>query len=135
MKTRFGLGLALALASHVAAAQTPTDYLKTLESAARASAPGFAGFSARRGEVFFGARHGTDWSCTTCHTANPLAPGRHEKTGRTIAPLAPAANPERLTDAAKIEKWFKRNCNDVLGRACTPAEKGDVIAYLTSLKR
>ncbi len=49
--------------------------------------------------------------------------------------MAPAANPERLTDTAKMEKWFKRNCGDVLGRACTPSEKGDVIAYLTSLKR
>jgi hypothetical protein len=34
-----------------------------------------------------------------------------------------------------MEKWFKRNCGDVLGRVCTPAEKGDVIAYLNSLKR
>jgi hypothetical protein len=29
-----------------------------------------------------------------------------------------------------VEKWFKRNCNDVLARACTPAEKADVLAYL-----
>ena len=56
-------------------------------------------------------------------------------TGRTIAPLAPAANAARLTEVAKIEKWFRRNCNDVLRRDCTAAEKGDVIAYLTSLKR
>lgn len=135
MKKRIPIGLLLALAAQMAAAQMPQDYLKTLEDAARASTPGFAGFSVQRGAAWFGTRHGTDWSCTTCHTTNPLAPGRHEKTGRSIAPLAPAANPERLTDVAKIEKWFKRNCNDVLGRACTPAEKGDVVAYLTSLKR
>lgn len=135
MKKRIPFGLLLALAAQVAAAQVPPDYLKSLELAARATAPGFAGFSAQRGAAWFGERHGTDWSCTTCHTANPLVPGRHEKTGRTIAPLAPAANPKRLTDATKMEKWFKRNCNDVLGRLCTPAEKGDVVAYLTSLKR
>ena len=116
-------------------AQVPTDYLKSLETAARAAEPGFAGFSAQRGRAWFNARHGTDWSCSTCHTADPLTAGRHATTGRSIAAMAPAANPERLTDTAKIEKWFKRNCGDVLGRACTPVEKGDVIAYLTSLKR
>jgi hypothetical protein len=29
-----------------------------------------------------------------------------------------------------VEKWFRRNCNDVLGRTCTPSEKADVMAYL-----
>ena len=126
----------LLLASTVAVhAQVPADYLKSLDAASRAAEPGFAGFSAQRGQAWFSSRHGADWSCTTCHTANPMAAGRYATTGRSIAPLAPAANPERLTDVAKIEKWFKRNCGDVLGRACTPVEKGDVVAYLTSLKR
>lgn len=116
-------------------AQMPADYLKSLDAAARADESGFTGFSAQRGQAFFTSRHGTDWSCSTCHTGNPLNLGRHATTGRSIAPLAPAANPERLTDVAKIEKWFKRNCGDVIGRACTPVEKGDVVAYLTSLKR
>jgi len=126
--------LLLAFAS-ASEAQVSTDYVKSLEIAARAAEPGFAGFSAQRGRAWFNARHGTDWSCSTCHTADPLTAGRHATTGRSIAAMAPAANPERLTDTAKIEKWFKRNCGDVLGRACTPTEKGDVIAYLTSLKR
>jgi hypothetical protein len=34
-----------------------------------------------------------------------------------------------------VEKWFKRNCNDVAGRACTALEKGDVLTYLLSLKK
>lgn len=118
-----------------AAAQVPADYLQSLQSAARAADPAFTAFSAQRGHDWFNSRHGTDWSCSTCHTEDPRATGRHTRTGRSIAPLAPAANPERLTDVAKMEKWFKRNCNDVIGRACTPGEKGDVIAYLTSLKR
>ena len=113
----------------------PADYLQSLHTAARAAEPGFTAFSAQRGQTWFSARHGSDWSCSTCHTENPLAAGRHATTGRSIAPLAPAANPERFTDVAKIEKWFKRNCNDVVGRVCTPAEKGDVVAYLISLKR
>ena len=49
---------------------------------------------------------------------------------KAIAPLAPSANAERFADAAKVEKWFRRNCNDVLGRTCTPSEKADVMAYL-----
>jgi hypothetical protein len=138
MKLRFraatSAALLLALVS-ASGAQVPTDYVKSLETAARAVDSGFAGFSAQRGQAWFNARHGTDWSCSTCHTENPLAVGRHATTGRSIAAMAPAANPERLTDTAKMEKWFKRNCGDVLGRACTPVEKGDVIAYLTSLKR
>ncbi|MGE5336898.1 MAG: DUF1924 domain-containing protein [Gemmatimonadota bacterium] len=132
---RSAAGLLLTAAVQAASAQTPTEYLKSLEDAARNAAPGFAGFSAARGQAFFDARHGTDWSCSTCHTANPLAVGRHAKTGRPIEPLAPAADARRFTDAGKSEKWFKRNCNDVLGRACTAPEKGDVVAYLVSLKR
>lgn len=130
-----GALIALLLLAGAAAAEVPPDYLRSLDADARANAAGFPGFSAARGAAWFNSRHGTDWSCATCHTDNPLASGRHATTGRSIAPLAPAANPERLTDTAKIEKWFRRNCNDVLGRACTPTEKGDVIAYLTSLKR
>jgi Domain of unknown function (DUF1924) len=139
MQTRFlpatapFLALALVL-SNAAVAQVPPDYLQSLQAAARSADPAFAAFSASRGQGWFNARHGTDWSCSTCHTGNPLSAGRHATTGRSISPLAPAANPVRLTDAARIEKWFKRNCNDVIGRACTPAEKGDVLAYLTSLK-
>ena len=136
MKSRTtGALVALLLFAGAAGAEVPADYLRSLDAAARANAAGFAGFSAARGATWFASRHGSDWSCATCHTHRPLASGRHATTGRAIAPLAPAANPERLTDTAKIEKWFRRNCNDVLGRACTPVEKGDVIAWLTSLKQ
>lgn len=133
--TRLALAAALAAAAGSALAQTPADYLRALEAAARKDSPGFAGFSAQRGERLFKTTHGGEWSCASCHTDNPLATGKHAKTGKSIAPLAPAANAERFTDAAKIEKWFKRNCNDVLDRACTPAEKGDVVTWLASLKR
>jgi len=89
-----------------------------------------AGFSVERGRAFFQSTHGNEWSCASCHTQDPAASGRHAKTSKAIAPLAPAANPERFTSTAEAEKWFKRNCNDVLGRACTAQEKGDVLAYL-----
>jgi hypothetical protein len=118
-----------------ASAESPSEMQRTLEAAARQAAPGFAGFSPQRGEEFFTARHGGEWSCATCHTPDPRRAGRHSTTGKPIEPLAPAANPERFTSPAKVEKWFRRNCNDVLGRACTAAEKGDVLAWLLSLGR
>jgi hypothetical protein len=117
-----------------ALAGTPVEQQRRFEAEARAGNPLFSGFSAQRGERFFKDAHGGDWSCASCHTASPLAPGKHARTGKTIAPLAPAANPQRFTDAAAVEKWFRRNCNDVLGRACTAQEKGDVTQYLMSLK-
>ena len=123
----------LALVALQASAATPAEIQKNFETAARAGAPGFSGFSAERGQKFFGATHGNDWSCTSCHTATPTRPGKHVKTGKEIAPMAPAANAQRFSDAAKVEKWFNRNCNDVLGRVCSAQEKGDVLAYLMSL--
>lgn len=86
------------------------------------------------GQEFFTSKHGKDWSCSTCHTANPTVNGKHATTGKVIEPMAPAANPKRFTDAAKTEKWFRRNCNDVVGRECTPAEKADLLSWLASLK-
>jgi hypothetical protein len=65
----------------------------------------------------------------------PTGEGKHASTNKAIAPLAPSFNSDRFTDSAKVDKWFKRNCNDVLGRACTPSEKADVLAYLLSLKK
>ena len=131
-------GAALAfgmLTAGMAGAQTPQDLQRGYEAAARAEAPGFSGFSAQRGEAFFQSTHGGDWSCSTCHTRDPLASGKHTVTGKNISPLAPAANPGRFIDAAKVEKWFRRNCSDVLRRDCTAVEKGDVLTYLTSLRK
>lgn len=116
-------------------AGSPSDIQRSLETEARQSAPGFTGFSAQRGEQFFNATHGGNWSCATCHNSDPRQPGRHAATGKAIAPLAPTANPDRFTNPARVEKWFGRNCNDVLSRTCTAAEKGDVLTWLLSLGR
>ena len=90
--------------------------------------------NAARGETFFKASHGQEWQCTSCHGKSPLVGGRHASTDKTIEPLAPAANPKRFTDSAKVEKWFRRNCKDVLARECTAAEKADVLAWLMTLR-
>ncbi len=89
---------------------------------------------AARGQTLFTSKHGKDWSCASCHTALPTVAGKHASTAKVIGALAPAFNPERFTDPAKTEKWFRRNCNDVMGRECTAAEKADVLAWLISLK-
>jgi hypothetical protein len=123
----------LALAS-VPSTAGPRELVAGYEAAARQSTPAFAGFSAARGEKFFRETHGSEWSCATCHTGTPTSVGRHARTGKDIAPLAPAVNPERFADAATAEKWFRRNCNDVVGRECTPQEKGDVLTWLASLR-
>jgi hypothetical protein len=131
----FATAVTAAAGTTGAAAQTPLDIRQSLDAAARRESADFAGFSAQRGEAFFKSGHGRDWSCASCHTTNPLAAGRHAKTNKDIAPLAPEANAERFTRPDKVEKWFRRNCNDVLGRPCTAAEKGDVLVYLMSLKQ
>jgi cytochrome c peroxidase len=115
-------------------AQTAADMLAAFEREARQARTPFDGFSAQRGEQFFRSTHGGDWTCATCHTESPLRAGKHARTGKAIQPLAPAANRARFADAAKAEKWFKRNCNDVLSRACTAQEKGDVLAWLLQIK-
>ncbi len=97
---------------------------------AQAGSPG----NADKGQVFFTTRHGGEWSCASCHGTPPTAQGKHASTGKSIAPLAPAFNPKAFTDTAKVDKWFRRNCNDVLSRECTAVEKADVLAYLNALK-
>ena len=97
---------------------------------AQAGSPG----NAARGQIFFHAKHGGEWSCASCHGTPPTKDGQHANTGKVIPPLAPAFNPKTFTDTAKVDKWFRRNCKDVLSRACSAAEKADVLAYLNSLK-
>ena len=120
--------LAAAQMAGPALAATPADLLAgyTRQAGARASAD--------RGRAFFSNPHGREWSCASCHSDMPLGVGKHASTGKSIGALAPAANAQRFTDPAKVEKWFRRNCNDVLGRECTPAEKADVLAWLMTLE-
>jgi len=90
--------------------------------------------SAAHGEQFFNAKHGKEWSCASCHENPPNHDTKHIVTGKVIKALSPNSNPDRFTDQAKVEKWFKRNCNDVLARECTAQEKADVLSWLMTLK-
>jgi hypothetical protein len=122
-----GLGIALS-----ARAEQPQDFLNMFEVAAKKENAAFSGFSADRGEQFFKSRHGDEWSCSSCHTDNPAGTGKHVVTQKELEPLAPAANPARFTNEAKVAKWFKRNCKDVVQRECSAQEKGDLLSYLLS---
>jgi len=115
-------------ASILAADTTPAAQLHQWSTAA--GSPG----DPTRGKSFFTATHGKDLSCASCHGSTPTTPGRHSSTGKVLDPLAPSANFKALTDTTKINKWFRRNCNDVLGRECSAQEKADVMAFLISLK-
>jgi mono/diheme cytochrome c family protein len=117
--------LALAGAAH---AETPAQVLDGYVS--KSAAPP----QPARGQQLFTTKQGRDWSCASCHGAVPTQAGRHASTGKTIAALAPAFNPERFTDPAKVEKWFRRNCNDVVGRECTAGEKADIVSWLMNVR-
>jgi hypothetical protein len=100
---------------------------------AKADNPTFKDFSVVAGQKLYSTKVG-ELSCASCHTDSPMTAGKHVKTSKEILPLSPSVNPKRFADLAQVEKWFKRNCNDVLSRACTAQEKGDFMAYVLSVK-
>ena len=130
----FAASLALVISS-TGSAGPREEQLDKYASVARAANPAFAGFSAARGkalhtQAFAGGKPDTP-ACTSCHGHDTRGPGRNPA-GKTIEAMALSASPSRYTDSAKVEKWFKRNCNDVLGRECTPLEKGDWLTFMIS---
>ncbi len=125
---RLILTIAALLCATAAQAETPRDFLTRFEKDAGSAA------SAERGARFFTTKQNGEWSCASCHTERPTQAGRHARTDKPITPLAPAANAERFTDAAKVDKWFRRNCNDTVSRLCSAQEKADVMAWLLALK-
>ncbi len=128
------IALGLSCLCGTANAEQANDFLKQFAVDAKQENSSFSQFSAEKGKAFFNSTHGNDWSCSSCHTQNPTAEGKHAVTNKLIQPISPTANAERFTNPAKVEKWFKRNCNDVLKRLCTAEEKGDVLTYLLSVK-
>jgi hypothetical protein len=119
-------------------------FMASAASATPASDELFAKFKSEGASGFDAERGGKNWtkeikgeggemmSCGTCHSSDLTKDGKHHKTGKLIKPMAPSVNAERFTDAKKIEKWFKRNCNDVWSRECTAQEKGDILKFLLS---
>ena len=130
-----GAVLAATLLPLASLAAPRDDLLASYATAAKAASPTFSGFSATRGEKLHvtkssGGKPETT-ACTSCHGNNPRAAGR-TPSGKAIDAVAVSVTPARYTDPAKVEKWFKRNCTEVLGRECTPLEKGDWLSYMIS---
>ena len=126
--------LLTALLLNLSFASVVDDYLNSLKQEVLQENPKFTGFDAKRGEEIFTSKHigkkGKEIACTTCHTINLNNSGENTFTGKTIEPLSPKANPKRFTDLKEIEKWMKRNFNDVYNREGTALEKGDVTTYI-----
>ena len=137
MRTLFALAALFAAATPIPASAGPAQnvILERYATEAKAAVPSFAGFSGQRGKGLFlstpAAGRPDTPSCTTCHTTDPAQSGR-TRAGKPIGPMAVSAKPDRYTDMADTEKWFGRNCDSVLGRACTAIEKGDFITFMTS---
>ena len=127
MIKKVSLFLAVFSITGLALCATPPELLKGYEAQSSRA-------STARGEQFFNAKHGKEWSCASCHENPPDHDTKHIVTGKVIKSLSPNSNPDRFTDHAKVEKWFKRNCNDVLARECTAQEKADVLSWLMTVK-
>lgn len=131
---RLILALALVVAAMLPSTAQAGDTTPALQLERFAAEAG-ASAQAERGMVFFSTRHGGEWSCASCHGKPPVSTGKHASTGKPIDALAPAFNAKAFTSTARVDKWFRRNCNDVLKRECSAAEKADVLAYLLQLQR
>lgn len=117
----------------VFAADGRTKILANLATEAKAQSRTFAGFSPERGWQLYLTISKTGKpdtpSCTSCHTDKPQKVGQ-TRAGKVIEPMALSKTPIRYSDPEKVEKWFRRNCNSVLGRPCTATEKGDFITFM-----
>lgn len=127
------LSAALAATAH---AGTREEIIARYGAEARAADGAFDSFSAARGEALHRTRHAGGKpdtpSCTACHAENPRESGQ-TRTGKRIEPMAVSVNTTRYTDPAKVEKWFRRNCTEVLGRECSAREKGDWLTYMMGI--
>jgi len=125
------VALSLTLAAALGAQAQPATPASLLAAyTAQAGKPA----SAERGQALFNRKFGRDFdSCATCHGAVPTRNGKDAVTEKPIPPLAPAAQPGRLSDRSKVDYRFQMNCRDVVGRECTAAEKADIVAWLISL--
>ncbi len=129
MKTLKALAIALAVTSIAAAAEAGPREDILAKFQAQAGAPA----NPANGKKMFFNNYGTGKpdtpNCTTCHSETPQNGGM-TRAGKPIDPIAVSATPDRFTDADKVDKWFRRNCNGVIGRECTAQEKVDFLTFM-----
>ena len=134
-RTTLAILLATACLATPVLAGPREDIIGGYAAAAKVADPAFGGFDAARGKALYDSQNTASAespSCASCHSASPLKAGK-TRAGKAIDPMAVSVTPDRFTDLEKVEKWFGRNCNTVLGRECTATEKGDFITYLSGL--
>lgn len=131
MKAPLHCGIAVAILMSASAYGSVQDILQDYVHAGAGPFDSAAGKAAWM-KVHRPATGGEPRSCSSCHGSDLTRAGRHVTTGKAIEPLAVSANPSRLSDPRKVEKWFRRNCRWTLGRDCTPQEKGDFIRYISN---
>ncbi|MCF6301915.1 MAG: DUF1924 domain-containing protein [Devosiaceae bacterium] len=127
------MGLVTVLSMGAAHAGPRETILEALAAQASADSADFTEFTAERGEQLFQANIGTGKpetpSCTSCHSNSATNAGE-TRAGKLIEPMAVSVSPSRYMDPEKVEKWFRRNCNSVIGRECTALEKGDFLTFM-----
>lgn len=96
-------------------------------------AQGAGPFQSERGETLWNSRPYEGRQCADCHGPDLTRSGRHQRTKKTIEPMAHSVNASRYTDLKEVEKWFTRNCKSTWNRECTAQEKGDLLEYLKQL--
>lgn len=114
------LGLSM---SSIAAEDAVSSLLKSYQ------AEGASAASAEQGKQQWQQKQG-DRSCVDCHGTDLTQAGKHVRTSKVIQAMAPSVNPKRLSDAKKIEKWFKRNCKWTYDRVCSAQEKANFLTFL-----
>jgi len=112
------------------------NYIDQLKAEAKNIDPNFTDFDSKRGEEIFTSKHigkkGQEISCTSCHNLDLRQEGKNVFTNKSIKPLSPTANKERLTSVKEVEKWLRRNFKDVYLKEGDAIQKGDVLYYINT---
>ncbi len=112
------------------------DYIDQLKVEAKNIDPNFNDFDSKRGEKVFTSKHigkkGQEISCTSCHNIDLTQDGKNFFTNKSIKPLSPTVNQERLTSVKEVEKWLRRNFKDVYLKEGNAIQKGDVLYYINT---
>lgn len=112
------------------------SYIDSLKQEVLKTQKDFTDFSATRGEKIFTTMHigkkGKEISCTSCHNLDLKTKGKNIYTNKVLEPLAPSVNKMRLSDVKDVQKWLRRNFNDVYTKEGTALQKGDVLYYINS---
>ena len=132
MRSLIILSLLLAASIHTASANTPAVNSLMQNYIANGATLG----DPRKGEqlwnkTFAGKAPYTERRCASCHSNNLKDNGKHIRTHKNIAAMAPSVNSKSLSKVKNIKKWLKRNCKWTLGQECSVQQKADLISFIS----